>query len=363
MQSPAAMTFPVRRRRIFHVRHPLLCEPARFSEDGRDRRAGRRRALRWPLPAAAAEPAAAKTPSRVALTAGKDHAGNVFQAIKPFAEEVARAMGDRRVVIKPNNVAIDNQLAATHADCLEGILEFLQSIGKTGQAVIAESPAQASAMETFECYGYPRLAKKYGVKMLDLDQQPCDVVHVFDETDFRPHPVKMSRLLLERGNSYVISAAVMKTHELVVSTLSLKNIIIGAPIKDESWESEKRTVHGGGVRAINYNLFALSERLHPHLAVIDGYEGMEGDGPTNGTAVEHRVCVAGTDWLAADRVAVELMGLDFAKIGYLSYCAEAGRGEANLKKIEILGPRIKEHVKTYRLPWNIDEQLIWRKPV
>ena len=96
--------------------------------------------------------------------------------------------------------------------------------------------------------------------------------------------------------------------------------------------------------------------------MIDGYEGMEGDGPTNGTPVPHRVCVVGTDWLAADRVAVELMDINFGKIGYLNYCAGAGLGEANLKKIEILGPAIKDHVKRYQLPSNIDEQLIWMKP-
>ena len=88
---------------------------------------------------------------------------------------------------------------------------------------------------------------------------------------------------------------------------------------------------------------------------------MEGDGPTNGTPVPHRVCVVGTDWLAADRVAVELMGINFAKIGYLNYCAGAGLGEANLKKIEILGPahqRSRQAISTafeYRRAVDLDE--------
>jgi len=73
--------------------------------------------------------------------------------------------------------------------------------------------------------------------MLEIDQQPHQVVHVFDETDFRPHPVRVSRMLLDR-NSYVISAAVMKTHELVISTLSLKNIIVGAAVKDKAGQRQ-----------------------------------------------------------------------------------------------------------------------------
>ena len=63
------------------------------------------------------------------------------------------------------------------------------------------------------------------------------------------------------------------------------------------------------------------------LAVIDGFEGMEGNGPVGGTPIDHRVCVASPDWLAADRVAVELMGIDYAKVGYLNFCANAGLGQ------------------------------------
>jgi uncharacterized protein (DUF362 family) len=181
----------------------------------------------------------------------------------------------------------------------------------------------------------------------------------------------MSRLLLDPG-SYLISAARMKTHDQVLVTLSLKNIVFGAPIKERGlafgkggkpgFKSDKPIAHGGGIRGINYNLFVLAQRLHPHLAVIDGFDGMEGYGPTRGTKVDHRVCVVGTDWLAADRVAVELMGIDFTKIGYLNYCAQAKLGEADLGKIEVVGEPIAKHVKPYKLASNLEKQLIWMQP-
>ncbi len=328
-------------------------------------------AARLPGLAAAAQAVEAKPAARVALTAGDDRAANAFRGLRALRDEIAKAIGDRPVVIKPNNVAIDNQLAATHADCIEGILEFLKSIGKTGNATIAESAANGPTLDGFANFGYTRLAAKFGVKLVDLDQAGHAVVQVFDEGDFRPHAARMSRLLLD-PKTFIISAAKMKTHDRIVATLSLKNIVFGAPVKDPGFafgkqcrpgaRSDKRTAHGGGIRGINYNLFALAERLHPHLAVIDGYEGMEGHGPTRGTPVQHRVCVVGRDWLAADRVAVELMGIDFAKIGYLNYCARAGLGEGDLAKIEIVGEPVARHVKTYKLAPNIEEQLIWRKP-
>ena len=285
------------------------------------------------------------------------------------ASGIARDAG--RVVIKPNNVDIATPLSATHADTIEAVLEFLKSIGKLDGTVIAESAAPGATMEGFANYGYPRLAAKYGVKLVDLDQEGHAVVHVFDQRDFRPRAVRMSRLLLD-PNSFIISAAKAKTHDQVVATLSLKNVIFGAPLKDQGFASrgrgragartDKPIAHGGGIRGINYNLFALAERLHPHLAVIDGYQGMEGFGPTRGTPVDHRVCVVSADWLAADRVAVELMGIDFARIGYLNYCAAAGLGEVDLQKIEIVGEPLARHIKSYRLAPNIEQQLIWMNP-
>lgn len=89
----------------------------------------------------------------------------------------------------------------------------------------------------------------------------------------------MAKTLLNPDN-FIISAAQFKTHDLVVATLSLKNIVVGSAIKRRGGErpeggpwgaSDKPVNHGGGFRGINYNLFALAARLHPHLAVIDGY--------------------------------------------------------------------------------------------
>lgn len=321
--------------------------------------------------AVAGQPSSAGPSSRVALTAGDDRADNVFRGLETFSDQIAEAIGDRLVVIKPNNVATNIQLSATHADCLEGILEFLKSIGKLNNTMIAESAGTGPTMEGFSNYGYPRVASKYGVKLVDLDQEQTETIFVFDEKDFRPHPVRMARMMLD-PRSFLISAAKMKTHDRVVATLSLKNIVFGAPIKEPGFrwggrgkpgaKSDKPIAHGSGIYGINYNLFALAQRLHPHLAVIDGYKGMEGNGPGGGDPVDHRVCVVSPDWLAADRVAVELMGIEFAKIGYLNYCAGANLGQADLEKIEIVGEPLARHIRAYRLHDNVQKQLIWMKP-
>ena len=125
--------------------------------------------------------------------------------------------------------------------------------------------------------------------------------------------------------------------------------------------SDKPVIHGDGLLGINYSIAAMASRLHPHLAVIDGFEGMEGDGPIFGTPVDHRVCVVSPDWLAADTVSAELMGYGIRKIGYLTYCAQAGLGQADLGKIEILEPALKDHIIVYKEPPNMERLLSWQK--
>jgi uncharacterized protein (DUF362 family) len=310
--------------------------------------------------------------SRVSLTTGDHRADMAFRALQPFSDQIKKTIGKKRVVIKPNNVLIDRQLAATHVDSLEGILEFLNSIGVTENVMIAESAASGATFEGFDNYRYFDLEKKYPVKLVDLDQEKYELIHVFNEKDFRPHAVRTSSLILD-PDTYVISAAKLKTHDRVLATLSLKNIVFGAPIKDLgfSWsknrkpgtKNDKPIGHGSGIRAINYNTFSMSKMLHPDLSVIEGLEGMEGNGPNWGTPVDHRVCIAGTDWLASDRVAIELMGIDFANVGYLNYCADAGMGESDLNKIEVIGASLKDHIRSYRLNDNIEKQLVWKNPV
>lgn len=309
--------------------------------------------------------------SGVGLTTGDNRADMAFRALVPYSKQIRQAIGYRRVILKPNNVSIDIPLCATHVDTLEGILEFLKSIKKLDNVVIAESAANGPTFDGFSNYNYFSLAKKYPVKFVDLDQEKSKILYVFDEKDFRPHPVRFSSVLLS-PDSYIVSVARMKTHDRAIATLSLKNIIFGAPVKDQGFtfgrnrkegsKSDKAIVHGSGFRGINYNLYDVSARLHPHLAVIDGFEGMEGNGPNNGTPVDHRVCVASTDWLAADRVGIELMGIDYTTVAWLNYCAQAGRGTADLNNIEIIGEKISDHIKHYKLSDNIDKQLILKNP-
>ena len=38
-------------------------------------------------------------------------------------------------------------------------------------------------------------------------------------------------------------------------------------------------------------------------------------------------------------------------------------GEADLKRIEILGEKLDKYIRTYKLNENLEKQLIWKEPV
>jgi uncharacterized protein (DUF362 family) len=313
---------------------------------------------------------AASPISRVALTSGDQRPDNIFRALKSLEKEITQAIGNRRVVIKPNNVSSTVQLAATHADALTATLDFLKSIGKLDNTIIAESAA-GSTQQAFQNFGYTKVADKYKVKLVDLDQEKFQTVLAFNETDAIPHPVRVSSILANQADNFIISSCMLKTHNFAIATMSIKNIILGSALKLPSGGapgpggrggSDKPILHGGGAHGININLAMLAPILHPSLSVIDGFEGMEGNGPGNGTKVDHRVCVVSTDYVAADCVGATLMGIDPRDIGYLTYCGDARLGESDLTKMEIIGEPVAKLARKYQLHSQMQNEIQWKTP-
>jgi uncharacterized protein (DUF362 family) len=85
---------------------------------------------------------------------------------------------------------------------------------------------------------------------------------------------------------------------------------------------------------------------------------MQGDGPLYGDPIESHVALASTDWLAADRVATEVMGFDFGKIGHYAYSADAGMGEAKMEQIRLVGDPLGQCKTQYRPPSSVEKILM-----
>jgi uncharacterized protein (DUF362 family) len=282
-------------------------------------------------------------PSSVALIKGNDRQENIYKSLKLIEDQVFSAIGNKRILIKPNFVQTNKQLAATEADAIRGILEFLRPHYKKEILIGESAPNKEGTLAAYKNYGYTALEKEYRVKLIDLNLGGYQYRYTIGEKN-APVPIRICSPFLD-PDLYIISAAVMKTHGYASVTLSLKNVLLGAPMNDYR-ASDKSQMHKGPHGEpddiIHFNMFHLAQEVYPDLAVIDGFTGMEGDGPSRGTPVDSRVALASVDALAADVLGARVMGYDAKKILYLSAMTEAGMGQGNLEKISILGSRLDE---------------------
>jgi len=318
-----------------------------------------------PLPAAGSSDRRAV----VSVVHGASRRKNIQEALVAIEDQIMPVLKTKKhVVIKPNIVSTSNQLASTHVDALHGILDFLGPRFK-GPVVIAESSAGYTT-EGFDHFGYSRVIpehKPLDVSLVDLNEEGKYLAHPILNGDLHLVSVRLAARLLD-PEAYIICSAIPKTHNVVVATLSLKNMALGAPLhssrKDSQRWNDKRLYHGG-VRQTHVDIAMTAERLQPcwGTAVLDGWEGMEGDGPGSGTLVPSRIAIASTDFVAADRVGIQAMGINPEWVGYLGFCARAGVGQDDLSKIEIRGAKLADVTRKYRMHDEIERELRWMGPL
>jgi len=270
------------------------------------------------------------------------------------------------VVLKPNCVSTV-PLGTTNAEALMGILDYLAPRFK-GPVVIAESSGNTRG--AYEALGYQKIVDQHrsqNVTLVDLNEEAkYEVIPILDYS-MHVIPVRLAARLLD-PDAYLMCCSVMKTHNAQVATLSIKNMVLGAPLsappKQTPRWSDKRKYHVG-IRMMQVNMMLTAQKLKPNFgaAVIDGYEGMEGNGPHAGTPVPHRIAIASADYIAADRVGVEAMGIDPGWVGSLVYCHQAGLGQYDLEKIDIRGEKVASVRRSYRLHNDVEIQKQWMGPL
>lgn len=289
--------------------------------------------------------------AKVALVKGEERKQNIRRALELIKDDIK--INGRHPVIKINMVSTYTPLSATHPEAVRAVVEFLKDIGEK-RITIAEGATLGTTAQGYRAYGYYELAKEYGLELIDLNESAHWKVVFVIHPDLKPHPVKIAQFMLDPEN-YIISLTRLKTHLQVGVTLTAKNVIMGSILL-----MDKNRMHPteAGNRVLDFNLFSLMQHLHINLGILDGFEGMEGNGPIAGEPVPHRVAVAGIDFLAVDRVGVEIMGADFDMIRYLNFLWDHGFGEADLQKIKIIGDSIED----CRLPYRMSPRFLrWRR--
>ncbi len=272
------------------------------------------------------------------------------------------------VLIKPNNVGTVGQHGMTHADALRGILDYVSTRFK-GPVVIGESSA-GNTMQGFENFQYNQLVGEYKqqkIQLVDFNEEGKYVVVPLIDFDLHVVPARLAQRCFD-PDAFVVCSAVMKVHNIAVVSLAVKNMVLGAPLhqgpKETARWSDKRRYHAG-IRQSLYNIYLTAQKMAPHwgAAVIDGFEGVEGGFGIGGSAVPSRLAIASTDFIAADRIGAEVMGVDPNWLGWMKYCGETGVGQWDLAKIDVRGVRTHDAQRKYRLHPDIELQLRWMGPM
>ncbi|MFI5358989.1 MAG: DUF362 domain-containing protein [Halanaerobiales bacterium] len=248
--------------------------------------------------------------------------------------------------IKPNLVLASRaeEGATTDPELVAGIIEYLQGKGYSNIVVLEGSWIGDRTSRAFEVCGYNELARKYGVKLIDLQRDAAVSLEVNGEE------LNVCREAL--AVDYLINVPVLKGHCQTRITCALKNLKGCIP------DSEKRRFHTMGLhRPIAY----LNKVLRQDLVIVDGIYG-DLDFEEGGNPVQMNRIIVGKDPVLVDSYVAELLGYEIDDIPYIRIAAELGIGSADLRQAVIKelnqpqgGGVIKKSAKVEWLTSNVVE--------
>jgi uncharacterized protein (DUF362 family) len=305
-------------------------------------------------------------PVRVGLARAENRRANVYQALELVRQDVEPKLAEQ-VMLKPNFLSSENQLASTHADAMRGAIDFLLSAPKPPtEIIIAEGGNEKFSGEAFKNFEYHVLQDEYAVpiRLVDINQETEweeTTIHMVGGVETR---VRMPKIVLDCPCT--ISVAVAKTHDVCVVTLAQKNMIMGTLHKDDrikmhGYPSHDERVLPSEAQVLNVNLIRLAQYLKPDIGIVDGTEGLQGNGPGGTDVVAMNAAAASADVFAVDAVMAKAMGFEPMELGLLHYAHTLGYGVADLERIEVLGTPIAEVVQAFKPHESTDKQLQWRE--
>jgi uncharacterized protein (DUF362 family) len=308
--------------------------------------------------------------SIVKIGRGIDRKREIFKAVEGairYLGGVEAIMGNKNsIMLKPNLVS-DNKKCTTKADVVNALASLFKEAGK--EVSIGEGSAGADGYSTgpncylldpttldhmqqavFERMGYSNFAGPLGVPLTSL--HTGEMVDVDVPDGFAYDKLTISRSLTEID--MLCSVPMMKTHERATVTLGMKNLIGLYP--GSIYGSIRSAMHdhalAAGSKGVSYEIIDMLKAIGNKLGlvVIDGSKAMEGNGPTNGELLNMNVIIAGTNPLATDMVAANVMGFEPNEIPHFVLAHKIDMQPQSLDGIEIRGEEISSVRRRFRRP-------------
>jgi uncharacterized protein (DUF362 family) len=247
----------------------------------------------------------------VSITRASTYSQELYDSVRRIFVQHKLDIAGKRVVIKPNLVEFDADTCInTHPILVHAVYEAAKSMG-AADVRIAEGPGhRRTTMELAEAAGYHETVPGFEDRFTDLNLDNVSLKKIV-----RPAS-KLRELYLPNtvlGADLLISVPKMKTHHWVGATLSMKNFFGVVPGAVYGWP--KNVLHWAGIDECITDLHGLFPNT---FAVVDGIVGMEGNGPIQGTPKQCGVLVAGRDLPSVDATCCRIMGIEPAKVVYIS---------------------------------------------
>ena len=256
----------------------------------------------------------------------------VFKALNLIDYKKA-LVGYDQVLIKINFITDKtwDTGATTDPIVVEAIIRKLENLPV--KIYVVESDATiTNADKAFEKTGMKEMCDRNGIEWLNLG-------HVKDRVKIEiPNGEALKSITVPRlvTESAIISAAKLKTHLNTTVTLGMKNMFGLLPDK------LKGKYHMKGISKVVVDINSV---LRSALTVIDGFVGMEGRGPVDGTPVQMNLIIAGTDPVATDATAARVMGFNPFEIKHIRKAHERGLGKS---EAEVVGEKLEAVRRTFK---------------
>src|SRR5437899_12935494 len=113
-------------------------------------------------------------------------------------------------------------------------------------------------------------------------------------------------------SDFIVSMPKVKTHHWTGVTLSMKNMFGIVPGSRYGWP--KNVLHWAG---IHESILDICATIRPDFVIADAIVAMDGDGPLNGKERRLHKLVLSDDFVAADAICVESLGLIPEQVAYI----------------------------------------------
>jgi len=257
-------------------------------------------------------------------------------------------LNGKRIAIKPNLLSASDpeKAVVTHPEFFRAVLNIVKEAG--GMPVLIESPGQMSLGRVMKKTGYEALVAEEG-----FDVDPIDKTMIIRNDKAR----KFKRFEVIGGLAdvdLIINLPKFKTHGITYITGAVKNLFGFIPgLSKSQWHLRASTKEEFAEFILDlYGAYLTGfDPEKPIVHIMDAIVGMDGEGPgAAGNPKRIGAVITGTDAVAVDFIAVNLVGLAVEKVLTITRGASRGLGVATFDQIELVGDRLEDFHITDFIP-------------